>query len=399
MKNTFLLLILALLSSTMIAQKTKEKSIKIEFQKLPTVPVEDFNTLGIQVFTADLPLNEDSLRHYLNNLDFMMSDAEQASKVKFQALNDIEIIGGEGDITVEMAFGNPMAVTEELKTSSCMGKKSECTQYYYVVQYYIPTVVQIRKNDEIYGNWELKPTMELKFGNEQVETRYESKEGTTTSVQVIEYKSEAALKKAYNSSENASLVRKAILTQLSEMADIIYEQVFFKDSKMKLDFVYGSGKATDYTETETAADNAVAAFETEDYALLDGSIEIWENWIKKYEPKNKKAAVNKKVALGFHENLAIAYCFQTQFDQAKVNIKKAIELANMGNKNSNVINRLEKTQQFIEEKESATKYNANLDTSSLKMAPNIKKTLGKRKLNENLDFLKAEDKYQEFKQL
>jgi len=45
------------------------------------------------------------------------------------------------------------------------------------------------------------------------------------------------------------------------MSEMIYENAFFKEEKLKLDIAYGVGKATDYSETETAAENAINALE------------------------------------------------------------------------------------------------------------------------------------------
>ncbi|MDG1262695.1 MAG: hypothetical protein P8O05_13115 [Flavobacteriales bacterium] len=265
------------------------------------------------------------------------------------------------------------------------------------MKYYLPAVVQIRKAGKLYGTWDLNPELDLKFGNDQTETQYESAEGTTTSIKVTEYRSEADLEIAFNSPDNGSLARQAILKQISEMAYVIYEQVFFNDSKLKLDIAYGAGKAADYTETVTAAENAVTALEGKQYEALTNPIAIWENWLAKHDATNKKAAVNNKVAKGLHENLAIAYAFQGNYPKATEHITQALELANTGNKNLNEINRLTKFQQFIAEKEQAELNNANVDVSALKTAPNIKKLLGKRKLNAEIDFLFAEDKYQEMK--
>ena len=88
-------------------KKTKTNTAKIDFIQYPTIPVEGMNELGLQVYTADLPFNKDTLRLYLGNMDMMKSDVEQMSKVDFQALNEVSVIGGEGDITIEMAFGTP----------------------------------------------------------------------------------------------------------------------------------------------------------------------------------------------------------------------------------------------------------------------------------------------------
>lgn len=126
-----LLLIASILAAGMVmAQKTKSEKAKMDFTQYPTDPVEGLEKLGIRVYTGDLPFNKDTLRLYLGNIDMMKSNAERLSKVKFQALNDIQIAGGPGDITVDMAIGEPMVVSKEQKQSSCMVPKDGCSQYY-----------------------------------------------------------------------------------------------------------------------------------------------------------------------------------------------------------------------------------------------------------------------------
>lgn len=376
-------------------QKVKTNTAKIEFTQFPSVPVEGVETLGIEVYTADLPFNKDTLRLYLDNMDLMKSDVERISKVKFQALKDIDIVGGDGDLAVKMAFGMPSVSSKEMNTTSCAPAKEGCTQYYYTVQYNLPAVVEIRNAEGVLDTWALDSKMELKFGNEQIETHQETDKGTITSIQIFGFKSEADLAMAFGNYGDDHLARKGIVKQLGNMAELIYDQVFFEDIKLKLDIAYGAGGAADYTETETAADLAVAAIEGQNYSELSGPIATWEKWISRYDAEDKKAAVNHKVAEGLHENLSIAYTFTGEFDKARTHIEKALEFAQTGFVSENKVNRLKSFRDFINRRQKVKRYNAHLKSSALVQAPDIKKILGRRKFNENLDFLVAEDKYAE----
>jgi len=376
-------------------QKVKTNTAKLEFTQFPAVPVEGVETLGIEVYTADLPFNKDTLRLYLDNMDLMKSDAERISKVKFQALNDMDIVGGDGDLSVKMAFGTPSVSSKEMNTTSCAPAKEGCTQYYYTVQYNLPAVVEVSNSDGVLDTWALDSKMELKFGNEQIETHQETDKGTITSIQIFGFNSEADLAMAFGNYGEDHLARKGIVKQLGNMAELIYDQVFFEDIKLKLDIAYGAGGAADYTETETAADLAVAAIEGQNYSELSGPIATWEKWISRYDANDKKAAVNHKVAEGLHENLSIAYTFTGDFDKARTHIDKTLEFAQTGFVSENNVDRLKSFRDFINRRQKVKRYNAHLKSSALVQAPDIKKILGRRKFNENLDFLVAEDQYSE----
>lgn len=393
--RTFLLIFSILLSGALMAQKTKTNTAKIDFIQYPTVPVEGMEKLGIQVYTADLPFNKDTLRLYLGNIDFMKSNAERMSKVGFQALKEVAVVGGEGDITIDMAFGTPMVLNKEQKQSSCMVPKDGCSQYYYLVKYRLPALVQARNASGVLDTWELESEMDLQFGNEQIEKHSKTDAGSVTSIQVVNYTSEIDLVSAFNKMGAASLARKGIVTQLGRMAESVYEHVFFEETTLKLDFAYGNGKAADYAETETASSNAVAAMEGKDYAALQGPIKIWNEWLERHDAGDKNAAVNDKVAQALHENLSTAYTFTGEFDMARDHLDKALKLAQTGFVNENEVNRLKDFHGFIDKQEKVKQYNSTLSASKFVSAPDIKSLLANRKQNEHIDFLIAEDKYNE----
>ncbi len=389
-----LLIVTILFTGSLMAQKTKTNTAKIDFTQYPSLPVEGMNKLGIQVYTADIPFNKDTLRLYLGNMDIMKSDVEQLSKVDFQGLNEVTIVGGEGDLTVDMAFGKPSIVSKKQKTTSCMVAKDGCTQYYYIVEYSLPTVLQAKNSNGIIDTWELSPEMELQFGNEQVESHINTEKGSITSISVINFTSESDLAIAFMNSGQSTLARKAIVKQIGAMAESIYERAFFEKKTLKLDIAYGTGSAADYEETETAAKNAIVALESKDYASLQGPIKVWESWLALYNSEDKKAAVNNKVAQGLHENLSIAYTFTSEFDKARNQLNKAIDLSQIGFVNENEVSKLKAFHQFIDQQEKVNIYNSALKLPpKLVTAPDIKEILGKRKHNKDINFLIAEDKY------
>ncbi|MEX1191033.1 MAG: leucine-rich repeat domain-containing protein [Brumimicrobium sp.] len=391
--KTILLFGTILIAGSLYGQRTGTDKAKMEFTQYPTVPIEGIEKLGIQVYTADLPFNKDTLRLYLGNMDILKSDVESVSKVGYGGLNEVTLVGGEGDITIEMAIGEPFVASKEQKTSSCMVAKDGCTQYYYEVVYRMPAIVQAKNAEGVLDTWELEPEMKLQFGNEQVEKHKKTGKGSTTSIQVVNYTSEEDLNKAFSKMGEASLVRKGMVNHIGNLAESIYERLFFEETKLKLEIGYGKGRATDYTETEEASANAVAALESEDYSSLKNSITVWESWLERYDADDRKAAVNDKVAQVLHENLSIAYTFTGDFDKARKYSDKALEFAQSGMVQQNEVTRLKEFSEFIDKQEKVKKHNSSLTPKNLVTAPDIKKLLVRRKFNKDIDFLIAEDKY------
>ncbi|HRW90619.1 MAG TPA: leucine-rich repeat domain-containing protein, partial [Flavobacteriales bacterium] len=114
------------------------------------------------------------------------------------------------------------------------------------------------------------------------------------------------------------------------------------------------------------------------------------------DASDKKAAVNANVAEGLHENMAIACAFAGDYTKAHSNLDQSLKFAQQGMVNVNKVDRLKAFHGFIDDLEKGRASNGDANTASLVEAPDIKKLLGRRKFNEDIDFLIAQDKYAEF---
>lgn len=241
-----LLLFLAIFTATaLFAQKTATTKVKMDHLQLPILPMEGVKTIGLQVYTGTIPFNQDTLRFYLRNMDMMKTSGERISSIKFKGLTETAIVGGEGDITVSMAFGKPVIAKKELLDAACMVAKDGCRQYYYKVDYQLSAVVQVTKGGTVLDTWELDPAMTLQFGNEQVETHTKKDGGSSTSVRVITYPSKDALDKDFAAKADTWLGRKAAVTHLGRLADSIYPRLYALPEEMKFDLTYGKGDGAD----------------------------------------------------------------------------------------------------------------------------------------------------------
>jgi hypothetical protein len=391
--RTLLLFFTVFTLGSAFAQNTGTSTVKMDFTHYPTLPIKGMETLGIEVYTGDLPFNMDTLRLYLGNMDILKSGGERLSKIDHQALTDVNVIGGRGDVTISMAFGPAKIGAKKMSDAPCIVAKDGCKQYLYTVQYQLPAVVQASNADGVLETWALDSNMELQFGNEQIETQSNANGGSTTTIRTVSFSSPENLEKGFASMGEAWLARKGAMIQLREMIDSSYPRLFFEQDQLKFDIAYGKGSAADYSDTETAAEAAVAALESKNFAALDAPIGVWESWLERHEPGNKKAAVNHKVAQGLHENLSVAYTFTGKYEKAHTNVDKALELAQQGMVNTNEVDRLKKFHTFIDDQEKAQQHNGAIVASGLVPGPDLKKILGRRKFNEDLNFIIPEDRY------
>jgi tetratricopeptide (TPR) repeat protein len=396
MKHLFLVLSTFLITSSLFAQQKGSESAKLDFLIYPTLPVEGVSKIGVQVYTADLPFDRDTLRLYLGNMDVMKSGGERLSKVKYQSVLETNIVDGGGDILIKMAFGKPNIQSKQLKDAPCLIEKEGCLQYYYQVNYSLPAVVQASNSSGVLETWELDSDITVKFGNEQVETHENTEGGSTTSISIISFGSKAALDDAFEAYSESWLVRKALVVQLGRLAESMYPKLFFLEDKLKFDIAYGKGKAADYSETVKAAEDAVLYLENHTFHSLVEPIAVWESWLEKTNLEDKKSAVNKKVAKGFYENLAVAYTFTGDYGKARSNLDKTLELAQSGFVNQPEVDRLKEFHDFIDDLEQSLANNVDPNIAVMATAPDLKRKFGNRKANKDLNFLIAEDKYDEF---
>ncbi len=380
-----------------IAQKTGSNTATIEYTQKPLVPVSGVSKIEFQVFTGGHTFSKDTLRHYLGNMDFMKSDAERLAKMKYFSYSPAEVVNSNADLLIEVGFGAGFITENKTKEASCAIGEN-CVQYYYSINYNLPTVVRIKNsNGDLLDAFQIDPEMTLQFGNEQIETHSKNEQGgSTTTVKVVNYTSKEKLEAAFEKKGKSHLSRKAILIQIGNIADELYPRLFFIQEKEKFNFYYGKGKDYDYSASEEASETAVNALEYKNFEALDGPIEVWKSMLTESNLEDKKAKVNPNVTQALHENLSIALYWKADYVQASYHIGEALKIANTGMVNTNEVQKLTDWAEKIEFEKRAMKSNPDVDFSAKTYkAPDLKERLAKRQKNEDLEYLISEDRYSE----
>ncbi len=96
-----------------------------------------------------------------------------------------------------------------------------------------------------------------------------------------------------------------------------YPELAEASTAMRQAFKYWSEERIEQTNRliRPAYDQAIAE--------LDKAIKIWNTLLLEYDPKSRKARINKKVGQALHHNLVLAYCLKEDFNKAEEHIAAA----------------------------------------------------------------------------
>ena len=88
----------------------------------------------------------------------------------------------------------------------------------------------------------------------------------------------------------------------------------------------------DYTTAFESAEEAMDALKSDENAIsenenkLKSALKIWEDALLKFDPDEKKARINKKVATISYHNIAMCYFVMKQYDKARENLENLDEI-------------------------------------------------------------------------
>lgn len=310
MKTLKLLSLIALsLSLNVNAQKVTNTNINYKTYHIPTVPVTGVQTVSFKIYSVYDGLNSGNLK-----IKKLEQAQENANERTLYFLNELEIIGETGDLTIEVAFGQ---ITFGDKTitewkAPCVRDDGNvtkddiktCPAFYYNIDYSLPAAFQVinKSGEVVYGEvFELNHT--TIFGKSDLNP-YLSKEKLTTDYS--------------ENNREKSVTHKIHSERIEAFFETVDDILYFEKNKHAFKFGSGTGKSFDYSEQLSAMEKAVAVFdaETPDFSKLDESIEVWEKEVATADIGNKDARINKKIARQLYFNLAVAYMYQNKYPEA-----------------------------------------------------------------------------------
>lgn len=256
------------------------------------------------------------------------SDQGEKVRTRFLQLPNYDLTSVDlGTITVEYVVGESSFGQERLKDtkSTCLpqggGLKDavELTTYYYEVPFNKPTTNMVAKNGDGRVVFAEKVTTAhqgvAQFGFDKCAYWVAETMKKDWANEQEKFKSEEVSKEM---AEIAALVNNSISRNI--FPSFVTEE--FKVYSAK-------GKSYDYSELDKAQKIGISTYEgflqngpsSAGFEQLRSAIKVWETELEELDTEDKKARINKSIGKGLYENLANAYLYVYDVDEA---IKAAI---------------------------------------------------------------------------
>ena len=379
------------------AQRTGSKSASIELTTVPTVPEAIVNRVAFFVHADPNFFTLDDLRRYGGNIK-IIKEGERLENMKYFSLGrEVEIVDDMPTCVVDVALGPESYGEPRIKSGSAKG--SDAKTYWAELTHTMPVRVTISDGEgNVLDGYEITSTNEIRYGNEKVSTMENGPLGGLTYTSgTLTFDSPMEVRNNLKGYEGQRFVRrKAVLMQLSKVIDEMEDRLFFLETKQSVDIYVGKGKH-DYTELETAQEQAVAAFKTNNFDALDAPIAVWNEWVKQVDFVDKKAKVTKKVATGLYLSLAAAHLYRDEYTECASAISQA---RGMGVGDASAIDACDDLLNRLLKRRRASIANPDFvlpseDEVAREKAPDFKSAIGKRSQNNDVAMILGGDRYME----
>jgi len=404
--RAILLMIFIITSSIGVCQKVDKKTFKKTFLDRPTIPSSGKN-FWITIYSGSTGISKDTLRKYMGNMSFLKTDAERLQKLKYFSTQQTTLMQPGWDFLVEVAYGQPKEGEKKVSTYNCENKfNPNCKSYFYTVDHELPTAIRVKDaTGKILDSWFVDGKNQLQFGNEQIETLEQLPGGgSQMTIRSISYNSEDKLKQAFAKSGKNDMNRKAVLVQMKKVIESVYPRIYFIETDDKFKISTGSGKQFDYTELQATQAKAVTALETGNNADLQKCVDVWNKYVAQANTNDKNAMINKNIAIGLHQNLALAYMYLNDYGKALASATAYKGLtANPLSSYSGMFGEAAPATdpeefdlyELIYNRKKGFDVNGSVQIATKVTGVDLKAELGKRGKNKEIEFIVTEDRYRE----
>jgi len=382
-------------ASDSFGQRTGSKSTNYALTTIPTVPEAIVNQVALFVHADPEFFTLDDLRRYGGNIK-IIKEGERLENMKYFSLGrEVEIVDDMPSCVIDVALGPEDYPEPRIKSES--KKNSDAKTYWAELTHSMPVRVTISDGEgNVLDGFEITSTNEIRYGNEKIST-YETGPlgGFSYTASTLTFDSPMEVRNSIRAHEGQRFIRrKAVLMQLSKVIDEVEDRLFFLETKQNVEIYVGKGKH-DYTELETAQDQAIEAFKNDDLTALDGPIATWNAWVQEVDFVDKKAKVTKDVATGLYLNLAVSHLYRDEFVESAQAISQA---RGLGVDDASVIASCDDLLNRLMKRRRASNANPDFvvpsdDEMAREKAPDFKSAIGKRSQNNDVAMILAGDRY------
>lgn len=322
MKNAALAVVAAMTSLSVWGQRPATSSAKFDFTEIPTVPEELVRDLQFMLHADPQFFNLEDLRRWGGNAA-ILKEGERLSGMSYYTYErEVAFVEADADLIIQVALGEGSMGRRTLKSEAVKGEEQT---YWYLVDYDLPVTVQLTDADgELLDGFELPSGVTVRYGNEKVSTMDSGNGSFSYSRSKLDFRSESDLEVAVRTLDAGRFIRrKAVLTQLSNLVDILETRLYFNNVKAEVNVATAKHRKIDYTALDAAQNHALDAFKAQDWAALEGPMATWEEWLQRADLMNPKAEVNKPIARALHMNLAQAHLYRQAFAECARHLQAA----------------------------------------------------------------------------
>lgn len=301
-----------LVAQLVVAQRPATKTAKFDFTEVPTVPEELVRSVQFVLHADPNYFSLNDLRRWGGNAAILKAGERLAGMSYYTLGQEVALVESNPTLMVQVALGEGSMGRRTTKSEAVKGEEMT---YWYQVDYEQPLTVQITDaQGNLLDGFELPAGVNVRYGNEKISVIESGNGGFSYSKSKLDYRSESELETAVRTPEAERFIRrKAVLTQLSNMVDVLETRLYFNDVKASVDVATAKARKLDYTELDAAQEAAVAAFEAKNWEALADPMTTWNAWLERADLLNPKAEVNKDVARALHLNLAQAHLYRGDY--------------------------------------------------------------------------------------
>lgn len=395
MKSLSLAALLCCVIYSVSAQRAATKSTKFAYTEVPTIPEDLVRDIQFSVHASPGYFGLDDLRRWGGNAA-ILKEGERLSGMSYYTLDrEVAIVDGSPTLHVQVALGEGSMGRRTPKSEAVKGEEMT---HWYLVEFTQPVTVQITDaTGELLDGFELPAQVTVRYGNEKISTLDRTEGGFTYSRSKLDFRTELELESASRTPDAERFIRrKAVLTQLSNLVDVLETRLYFNEVKAEVTIASAKNKKVDYTELDLAQEQALLAFSTENWGELNACMVTWNKWLEQADLLNPKASVNKEIARALHLNLAQAYLYLEDFMACARHLQAAKGLTSNVEPEWVQIEAL-RTLLANRRKGFATNpgWQADPEAPTFK-AIDLKDILGKRSENKDVELFTGRDIYDEF---
>lgn len=306
LKTLMSIFIAMYIANVAVGQNLNRENIKFRYTRLPSQPFpKSITSYWLEMDTR--------YSYYGNSKTETVNALREAARIP--GLKKTVKDGAHLFVRLENFYKTDTEMQEKVEEEKRGDEKVKVTYYYYTFSYKFPLYYEVTLPDEadpVVGSFIENSNNLVTYSTNKYQSRSKLSEYWSNNQSEV-------VKKLRN--ELFISVTKNLKKQLGEHFGFTEGRQVITLKKVK------KFKSYNYDDVNKAFETAQKAFEKNASSdtltneafrnEMKSAIDMWTKILKEVEPTNKKARINKKIALALYDNLYVGYVLLDQFDEAR----------------------------------------------------------------------------------